>query len=310
MKISGSDITLTFLGTGSAIPPEGRYQVSCTLRHSNGLVLFDCGEGTQYLLRKYHISTKKEIVICLSHLHSDHFLGLPGLLSSFQLLNRENAIHIIGPENTSVLVSNLMITNFVKVDYEVIVHELNPNQSYEGKGFSISCVKALHEAGALSYIWKEESRPGKVDIEKLNVMGIPIGPLIGSLQNGESIIWEDQIIKPEDYIGERRRGRIVGYSGDTAPNTMLEKAINPCDVLIHEATYPDGMEELAFERSHTTVTQAVDLAKRVNVGLLVLTHFSPRILDWIEAYNKATEIFENVKFAEEGLVVKIPYAND
>ncbi len=301
---------LTFLGTGSAIPPNNRYQVSCTLRHTGGLIFFDCGEGTQYSLRKSRISTRKEIVICLSHLHSDHFLGLPGLLASFQLLNREDEIHIIGPLGTSILVNNLMIANFIKVEYEIIIHELNSNEKYEGQGYSISCINAIHEAGALSYIWKENDRPGKVDIEKLSDLGIPSGPLIGALQNGENITWENKIIKPDDYIGKTRRGRIIAYSGDTAPNKKFENLIIPCDILIHEATYPDGMEDLAIERNHTTITQAAQLAKRTKVGLLVLTHFSPRILDWEEEYKKASKIFSSIKFAEEGLIIKIPYTSD
>lgn len=284
--------------------------MSCTLRHTGGLIFFDCGEGTQYLLRKSRISTRKEIVICLSHLHSDHFLGLPGLLASFQLLNREEEIHIVGPVGTSILVNNLMVANFVKVEYAIIIHELNSTEKFEGHGYSISCIKAIHEAGALSFIWRENNRPGKVDIEKLSELGIPSGPLIGALQNGETIKWEDRIIKPEDYIGEARRGRIIAYSGDTSPNIELEKLIIPCDVLIHEATYPDGMEDLALERNHTTITQAVELAKRTNVGLIVLTHFSPRILNWEEAFEKAHKIYKSVKFAEEGLVIKIPYTND
>ncbi|OLS26491.1 MAG: Ribonuclease Z [Candidatus Heimdallarchaeota archaeon LC_2] len=301
---------MTFLGTGSAIPPNDRYQVSCTLRHPDGLIFFDCGEGTQYLLRKYRISTRKEIVICLSHLHSDHFLGLPGLLASFQLLNREEKIHIIGPKGTSILINNLIIANFIKVEYEIIIHELIPDQSYEGRGYSITCVKALHEAGGLSFIWKEVDRPGKVDIEKLNALGIPSGPLIGALQNGKSITWKNEIIKPDEYIGKSRRGRIIAYSGDTAPNEEFEKSIVPCDVLIHEATYPDGMDDLAIERSHTTITQAAHIAKRTKVGLLVLTHFSPRILDWENEYEKATNIFKSIKFAKEGLVINIPYVKN
>ena len=131
---------MTFLGTGSAIPADDRYQVSFTLRHANGLIFFDCGEGTQYLLRKYRISTRKEIVICLSHLHSDHFLGIPGLLASFELLNRVENIHIIGPQGTSVLINNLIIANFIKVEYEIIIHELLPNEKYEGQGYSITCI--------------------------------------------------------------------------------------------------------------------------------------------------------------------------
>ncbi|MFV2014321.1 MAG: MBL fold metallo-hydrolase, partial [Candidatus Heimdallarchaeota archaeon] len=169
--MSGSELIVTFLGTGSAIPPDNRQQVSCALRHSGGLVIFDCGEGTQYSIRKYRISTRKEIVICVSHLHSDHFLGLPGLLASFQLLNRQDPINIIGPIGTSTLVKNLMISNFIKVEYDIQIYELNDSDQFHGHGYVIDAVSARHEANALSFIWREDTRPGKVNISKINKLG-------------------------------------------------------------------------------------------------------------------------------------------
>ncbi|MCE7737685.1 MAG: ribonuclease Z [Candidatus Heimdallarchaeota archaeon] len=304
--MSGSNLTVTFLGTGSAIPPENRQQVSCALRHAEGLVIFDCGEGTQYSLRKFRIRTRKEIVISLSHLHSDHFLGLPGLLASFQLLNREDPIHIVGPTGTSLLVNNLMIANFIKVEYEIKIHELNDSDQFRGKGYVIKAVSAKHEARALSFIWQEDDRPGKVNIEKIKQLGIPSGPLVGQLQKGKKIEWKNQTIDPDTVIGARRRGRIIAYSGDTAPNTDFESKLDPCDLLIHEATYPDGMEELAEERGHSTISQAVNIAKNANVNLVILTHFSPRITEWDEEIEKAISNYEPVMFAYEGLKVIVP----
>ena len=308
--MSGSNITLTFLGTGSAIPPENRQQVSCALRHADGLVIFDCGEGTQYSLRKFRISTRKEIVISLSHLHSDHFLGLPGLLASFQLLNREETIHIVGPIGTSLLVENLMIANFIKVEYNIQIHELNDSDQFRGQGYIIKAISAKHDARALSFIWQEDERPGKVDMIKIKKLGIPNGPLIGDLQNGKKIEWKNQLIEPDTVVGAPRRGRIIAYSGDTSPNTLFGNKLNPCDLLIHEATYPDGMEELAEERGHSTVSQAINIAKNSEVSQVVLTHFSPRITNWDEEIEKAISQYNRVLFAYEGLKVNIPLLDE
>lgn len=308
--MSGTNVVVTFLGTGSAIPPENRQQVSCALRHAGGLVIFDCGEGAQYSLRKYRISTRKEIVICLSHLHSDHFLGLPGLLASFQLLNREDPIHIVGPVGTSILVKNLMVTNFINVEYDIRIHELSDANQFQGSGFVINALSAIHEARALSYIWKENDRLGKVDMKKIEEFGVPSGPMIGQLQKGEELVWKNQKINPNDVIGSKRRGRVIAYSGDTSPNSIFESKLNPCDLLIHEATYPDGMEELAKERGHTTVSQAVTIAKNAKVNQLILTHFSPRIIDWEDEINKAVLQYKPVLFAYEGLKVNVPLVAD
>ena len=118
--MTGSDIEITFLGTGSTIPPIGRQQVSFALRQAVGLILFDCGEGTQYSLRKFKISTRREFIICISHLHSDHFLGLPGLLSSMQLLDREEEIIIIGPTGIMTTVENLLKTYYIGLNYPAL----------------------------------------------------------------------------------------------------------------------------------------------------------------------------------------------
>ncbi|MHA2097060.1 MAG: ribonuclease Z [Candidatus Kariarchaeaceae archaeon] len=307
--MGSSKIMITFLGTGSAIPPENRQQVSFALRHGGGLVIFDCGEGTQYSIRKFRISTRKEIVICLSHLHSDHFLGLPGLLSSFQLLNREDPIDIVGPAGTSIMVNNIILANFMKLEYEIRIHELQPYEAYQGKGYKVKAINAKHEARALSYLWLEENRPGKVDIEKITKLGIPSGPLIGDLQNGKAVEWKGEIIQPSEVVGQMRRGRIIAYSGDTAPNPELVKNLTPCDLLIHEATYPDGMEELAIERGHTTVSQAAKIAKSAKVKRLILTHFSPRITNWEDEAANAKLIFQNTEFADEGLQIVIDIPN-
>ncbi|MHA2501602.1 MAG: ribonuclease Z [Candidatus Kariarchaeaceae archaeon] len=305
--MNGSEITITFLGTGSAIPPNHRQQVSFALRHQNGLAIFDCGEGTQYSMRRYGISTRKELVICISHLHSDHFLGLPGLLASLQLLGRESKIYIIGPEGIEITVKNLMIANFVRVSYEIEIITVQPNEIFEGDGYTIRGLKALHEANALTFVWNESKIRGKVSEEKLKEYGIPPGPHISDLLKGKSIKLNNQEIHPAMVIGPQRRGRCIVYSGDTAVNYQIVEEIEECDLLIHEATYPSDLIALAEERSHSTVRQAAEFAQTLKPTQLVLTHFSPRIENMDAELKIAKAIFPNTSMAEQGMKVVVPY---
>lgn len=305
--MTGAEVTITFLGTGSAIPPNSRQQSSFCVRHPNGLVIFDCGEGTQYALRKLSISTRKELVIWISHLHSDHFLGLPGLLASFALLDRKEEIVIVGPIGLHRTVENLIIANYIKTPYDIKVVELEPGDVFDGSGYTMHSISANHDANALSVLWLEDTIPGKVDIETAKSMGISPGPQIGKLQSGESIVMQDKTILPDMIIGEERPGRSIMYSGDTASNMALAELRKKPDILVHEATYPSDMIELASERQHSTFKQAAQIAKIINPGKLVLTHISPRVLNLEEELKEVKQIFEKSIIAKQGLELKLPY---
>ena len=181
MKLNGSEIVVTFLGTGAAIPADNKYHSSFALTHPKGTILFDCGEATQFNLRKYRVSTRKEFVIVISHFHSDHFLGLSGLLASFQLLGREEKVIIVGPEGIIELVHSLLNANYVRLDYELEIISIDPGERLFRSGYTLHAVKALHEAKALSIIFEEDGRPGKISDAKIEELGIPSGPLIGHL---------------------------------------------------------------------------------------------------------------------------------
>jgi ribonuclease Z len=309
--MSGTDLILTFLGTGATIPPIGRNQVSFALKHTNGTILFDCGEGTQFSLRKYKIPTKKEFLICISHLHSDHFLGIPGLLSSFQLQGRSQKIIFLGPTGIDELINRLIEANYIFIDYPIETIALQPNDEYKGKGYSIQAYKAKHEANALSFIWCEDSRPGRMDISKIRSLGINSGPLIGTLQAGKPIEHLGKTIRPEEVQGQPRRGRIIAYTGDTSPNDLFIKSLPAnCDILIHEGTYPSDLQELARERGHSTLLDASEMAALGNVNQLIITHLSPRITNFKQELELIQTVFKNTKIAFEGLQVVIPFVKD
>ncbi|MHA2169608.1 MAG: ribonuclease Z [Candidatus Kariarchaeaceae archaeon] len=306
--MSGTDIVISFLGTGATIPPDGRTQVSFALRHTHGLVLFDCGEGTQFALRKFKISTRKEFIICISHLHSDHFLGLPGLLSSFQLQGREQAIKIVGPEGIKDLVEGLILANYIQLDYPLKIYSIRPGESFQGKQFTLLAFKAIHEANALSFVWKESDRPGKMNMKKISQLGIPQGPLVGKLQRGESVQLEEKIIHPSDVQSKPIQGRSVAYSGDTSPNIDFIKALpENCDALVHEGTYPSELSELALERGHSTILDAAQLLSKDQVKQLILTHISPRITDLDGELALIKKYFPNTVIAYEGMQVIIKF---
>lgn len=300
----GSEIVITFLGTGSAIPPLGRYHTSLAMEHPHGTIIFDCGEGAQYSFREYKISSRKEFIIAISHLHADHLLGVPGLISSFQLLGRNDKITILGPKGLNRILNMMFAATFVRPDFELDIIELNPNDTFIGRNYRIIAKKAIHEGRALSYIWIENSRPGKVDTNKLKELGIPKGPLIGELQRGKNIEINGKVITSDMVLGKSRRGRVIVYTGDTSPNpTLMNELPDIVDLLVHEGTYPSDMNEEAEERGHSTWQQAAELASTTGTKMLILTHLSPRFTKEVSTKEEklVKEIFPDTIIAYNGL---------
>lgn len=313
VELNGSEIILTFLGTGSSIPPLKRQQASFSLTHQTGTILFDCGEGTQYQIRRNKIPITKNFIICISHLHSDHTLGIPGLLSSFQLQGRNEKVTILGPPGIQNYVKNALYAFYVSCSFEIEFVELYPGDVYKGKNYELHAVPALHDApgGANSLIWKENDWPNKFDTEKLDALNIPRGPHLKNLQRGESITINDMVIHPDDVMFKGRRGRVVAYSGDSLPNkAFIKKLPSITDVLVHEGSFPNSMEKMAMERGHSTFLQVAKIASFAKIDKLILTHISPRfthkqLKSDLEASKK---LFNNILIAKDSemYIIELP----
>ncbi|MCY3412955.1 MAG: ribonuclease Z [Candidatus Heimdallarchaeota archaeon] len=303
------------MGTGSAIPPLKRQQSSIALVHQKGTVILDCGEGTQYNMRKFKVSTSKEFIIAITHLHSDHTLGIPGLLSSFQLQGRTDPIRIIGPPGMTAYVQGILQGFMITLEYELEIKEMYPGQAFEGKNYQIIAYESNHAAPgiALSYIWIEKQWPNKFDTDKLDALSIARGPHLKKLQKGETIMYKGKEVKPSDVMFPGRRGRIIAYTGDTSPNPKFMKQLpKDTDVLIHEASFPIDAEELALDRGHSTIMQAASMASKSHTNTLILTHISPRFTpkQLKEDLLLIQKIFPNSIIAKDGFqhIIELPEA--
>ena len=235
------------------------------------------------------------------------FLGVPGLIASLELLDRKEDIHIIGPYGVKNTIAKLLEANFVSTTFNVVYTELKTNDEFMGNGYTLETIKALHDGNAMSLIIKENDVKGKINLEKMEKLGLEPGPEISKLQLGEKIIVNGKVIMPSDVIDNKRRGRRIFYSGDTMYNELLVDKIGDCDLFIHEGTYPNELEDIAIERQHSTISQAASLASKIKPKKLLVTHFSSRIVDFEREHKIAKNIFEQTYLAYEGLEIKLPY---
>jgi len=288
-----TQLSIIFLGTSGSWPTIKRNVTSIAIKRGSEVILFDCGEGTQRQFQKSKLSYMQISKIFITHFHGDHFLGIPGLIQTMQLNDRDIPLHIYGPKGMNQLVKQLLSLGYFKPKYKIISHEIDEGSNLDFNDYNIRVMRVNHGVPALAFALEEKMRPGKFNKPKALELGIPEGPLFSKLQRGETITLKNgKKISPKKVLGPPRKGRKIVFSGDTRPVNNMIKFAKDADVLIHEATFDSCLPEIPEEYGHTTALQAGEIAKKANVEKLFLTHISPRYLDDKEIENDARKLFK------------------
>ena len=295
------DLSAFFVGTAGSIPTPRRGLPAVLVRRGGDRILFDCGEGTQrQLVKSVGLTELTEVFI--THFHADHWLGLPGLLKTFDLRARERPLAVHGPPGIRELVTMaLRIAGRVRFPLELI--ELEPGAELERDGYKIAPVPVAHRTPAFGYVLYEDERPGQFDPATAERLGVQPGPEFGRLQRGEMI----RGVAPEQVMGPPRPGRKLVISGDTRPCEVLAIASHGADLLIHEATFAEEERDRAEETGHSTASQAAALAAQAEVTMLALTHFSTRYAPAV-LRDEARAIFKPTVLPRDFDTIEIPFA--
>ncbi|TLZ88345.1 MAG: ribonuclease Z [Methanobacteriota archaeon] len=298
---------IVFLGTSGSWPTPKRNVSAVAVKRGPEVILFDCGEGTQRQFMLSTLSFMQVSRVFVSHFHGDHFLGLPGMVQSMSMNGREAPLEVYGPRGIERLVGELLSLGYFTPGFPVKAKELPPGGAVDCGEYAITAHEAVHTVPCLSYVLEEKPRPGRFSVERAEALGVPTGPLYSRLQEGETIRIGDRTIRPEDVLGPPRRGRKIVYTGDTMPHEDLVQVARRADVLIHDATSDAALEEKANRYGHSSSRQAAQVAKESAVGLLVLTHLSPRYEDPTTILEDARKVFPSTRVAEDFLEIEVPY---
>jgi ribonuclease Z len=295
------DFSVFFAGTAGSIPTARRGLPALLVRRGGDRILFDCGEGTQrQLVSSVGLTDLTEIF--LTHFHADHWLGLLGLLKTFDLRGRDRPLAIHGPRGLRELLAlGLRAAGRVKFELELV--ELETGDAVERDGYRIAPVPVAHRGPAFGYVLFEENRPGVFDPESAVRHGLTPGPEFGLLQRGETV----KGVRPEQVLGPPRAGRKLVISGDTTPCETLRIAADGADLLIHEATFAEEECERAAETGHSTAAQAARIAKDSEVAMLALTHFSTRYPVAL-LRDEARAVFPRTVLPRDFDTIEIPFA--
>jgi len=300
-------LKVILLGTASAMPTYERGLSSTAIVRGGEVMFFDVGEGAQRNFLKSGIGTNRRMKVFITHMHSDHCVGLLGLLQTMSLQNRNMPMQLYGPEQINDFIhNNMKLLNF-GFTFPITINTVSEGIVVEESDYVIKAKLANHSIKSYSYCMEERERPGIFYPEKAKTLGIPEGNLWHKLQQGEDIEFNDKIIKSEEVTGPKRNGRKIGISGDTRPDDNLIEFFHDCDLLIFDSTYTDEHKEKAKDNMHSTAREAATLAVKSNVRKIILSHFSARYEDINLLAKEAMEIHSNVVAAEDLLTIEVPY---
>jgi ribonuclease Z len=301
-------LTLTFLGTGAAIPSLDRNVASLALAREGETLLFDCGEGTQRQMMRYGVSFSVRDIF-FTHFHADHLLGVTGLVRTLGLQDRTDPLRLYGPRGARRILEHALSVGIERNKFPVQVEELAPGDRVSRPEYDLLAVEADHRAPSLAYVLAEHTRLGRFQPERVRELGVPEGPLWGRLHRGETVELPDgRHVGPTDLVGPPRPGRKVVISGDTRPSTAIAEAARGADLLVHEATFSEEEADKAEQTGHSTAAAAATLARDAAVRRLVLTHISARYTrEAPELVAEAQAIFPATIVARDGLIVDVPF---
>jgi len=299
---------LTILGSNSALPTPKRFSSAQILNINERFFLIDCGEGTQIQLRKYKQVFSKINNIFISHLHGDHFFGLPGLISSFSLLGRKADLNIYCPRDLERIISCMLGGFGDKITFNINYIYTNPKQEeiiYEDKEVIVKSFPLKHRIVTTGFYFIEKQKRNRLIKEKLEAYNIPI-KLRDGIINGDDFTTKDGTVIENKYLTKKpTKPRSYAYCSDTAYTEKIVETLKDCDLLYHEATFSDEHEARAKETLHSTAKQAAKIAELANTKQLIIGHFSPRYKSLDKLLEEAKSVFDNTSIVNDGDVFKV-----
>jgi ribonuclease Z len=299
---------LTILGSCSAYPTLDRFTTSQILQINGKSFLIDCGEGTQIQLRNNKIKFNSIEDVLISHLHGDHFFGLPGLILTFNLLGREKPLNIYGPRGIKNIIISLLKIGNTWTNYKLNFTELdNPSSEiiYDKNDISITTIPLYHGIYTNGFLFRKKTSVHKLLVDKALSFGIDKTQFAGIKLGKDGILDDGSVIENIKLVEPLKPDLTYAYCSDTLFNEKIIKQIKGCDLLYHESTFLKKHENFAKKTFHSTAEQAALIAKKSNVKKLILGHFSTRYKDLTLFLKESKSIFKYVDLALENKIFTI-----
>jgi ribonuclease Z len=299
-------LAVTILGNNSAIPAFDRHPTAQVITMDDQLFLVDCGEGTQMQMSKYKIRRSRINHIFISHLHGDHYFGLIGLITSMGLLGRQQDLNLYAPVPLKEIFDLQLKVADTQLPFNLHFHPLQQEGLLvRNNRFEVSCFRVFHRIECWGFLFRQIKPLRKLNPVKAREYEIPAS-FFERLKWGEN--YQDRngmIIENSLVTDEAPKPRSYAYSADTAYNPVLAEIVKGVDLLYHETTYLQDLEERATKRFHCTTAQAASIARQAGVNKLLIGHFSSKYEKLDEFEKEARQVFPNTELAVEGVTYRV-----
>ncbi len=296
---------LQIIGCYAATPRRMARPSAQILEVGSNLLMIDCGEGTQMELRRLRIRFTRIEHIFISHLHGDHFFGLPGLLATFRLMGRERPLHVYGPKGIKQAITLMLKVGDSWTQYPLLFHELDstqPERIMENDQLQVQTIPLRHRIYANGFLVNEKPGERRLKIEVAEELGVDKAYFRKIKQGSDAVGGDGKRIPNEVLTDPPHPTKSYAYCSDTSYQPSMVPMIKGVNTLYHEATFLDKESHLAEKTGHSTALQAAQIARDAGVERLILGHYSTRYKS-LEAFREeAGTIFPSTLLAEDGKV--------
>ena len=299
---------LTVLGCGSAKPTTRHFPSSQVLNVRDKFFMIDCGEGTQLQYCRNKLPFNRLNHIFISHLHGDHIFGLPGLISTFNLLGRTAELHVYSPEGLEQMLKPLMDYCNYDMSYKVFFFFFYTNEPaliFEDRTLTVTTIPLKHRVPTCGFLFREKEGLRHLRRDMIDAYEIPIA-YINTIKAGSDFVLPDgEVIANDKLTTPASKTHSYAYCSDTVYLPQIVELLRGVDLLYHEATYAAEHEAKAQQHFHSTTLQAAQIAKDAQVKQLVIGHFSARYIDESGLLEEAKSVFPNTLLAHEDLSILV-----
>ncbi len=295
------------LGSSAAIPTSLRHTTLQVVNYHNKYFLLDCAEGAQMQLRRFKLPMMRIDHIFISHLHGDHYLGLPGLIFTLHLLGRKRKLHVYSPPGLKEIIEFQYSLSKLSPGFDIQYHIITQNNQklYEDNQLKIESIEMQHSIETYGFFIKEKINAFNIRREAIEKYSLTIDQ-IQSIKSGKSLLLPSgEEIPNEQLTYAPPSPRSYAFGSDTGYTESFIEQIYGANLLYHEATFLQDKVTIAEEKTHSTARQAATIALKANVKQLIMGHYSARYDELDEFETEARSVFPNSMLAEEGMIIEI-----
>jgi len=297
---------VTILGNNSALPAYDRHPTSQIVTLDQFQFLVDCGEGTQMQLARYKIRRSRINHIFISHLHGDHYFGLPGLITSMGLLGRDTDLHLFAPPPLKAIIDSMLAAADAQLSYNLHFHPIDQEGILvNDPKFTVETFKVYHRIDCWGFIFREKKKPKKINKEAIAPYYLTPSDF-ELLKMGEDVTTaSNEVILNTDVTIANTPPASYAYCADTLFHQDVAQKAKDVTLMYHETTYLKGLEDRASARFHSTTAQAAEIAVKAKAKHLLIGHFSSKYEQLDAFLEEAKEIFPATNLAIEGVTYRI-----